>query len=159
MGVVAQENFSRALVDHWVETGRGEQAAIREPKRVWTYVRLADEMARAAAALTELGVKPGERVGLLMHDTAEAAALFLGCARIGAVAVPMSTLLRPLELRSLINHAGCVEVIAAGDLAGEVDIVRGELPSLRHLCSVGGAHPGQIDFSALTRDVEPLTRV
>jgi benzoate-CoA ligase len=156
---VSQENFSRALVDRWVEAGRGEQAAIREPKRVWTYSRLADEAARAAAALSELGVRPGERVGLLMHDSAEMAAVLLGCARVGAVAVPLSSLLRPHELRTLINHAGAVEIVAAGDLAGAVDSVRGELPTLRHLCSIGGAHPGQIDFSALTRDVEPSATV
>jgi benzoate-CoA ligase len=156
---VAHENFSRALVDRWVEAGRGEQAAIREPKRVWTYSRLLDEAARAAAALTELGVHPGERVGTFMHDSAETTAILLGCARIGAVAVPINSLLRPHELRTIINHAGIVEIIAAGDLAGAIESVRGELPTLRHLCSVGGAYPGQIDFSALTRDVEPATTI
>jgi benzoate-CoA ligase len=152
---VAQRNLSRALIDDHVEAGRGEQAAIREPKRVWTYSRLCDESARAASALKELGVKPGERVALVMHDSAELASIFLACARIGAVAVPLNALLRPLELRALLNHAGAVEIIAAGDLAGGVDQIRGELPTLRHLCTVGGAHPGQIDFSALARDVEP----
>lgn len=152
---MAQRNLSRALIDDHVEAGRGEQAAIREPKRVWTYSRLCDESARAASALKELGVKPGERVALVMHDSAELASIFLACARIGAVAVPLNALLRPLELRTLINHSQAVEVIAAGDLASGVDQIRGELPTLRHLCTVGGAHPGQVDFSALARDVEP----
>ena len=46
-------------------------------------------------------------------------------------------------------------MIASGDLADGVEQVRGELPMLRHLCSVGGAHPGQIDFAARCSDVEP----
>lgn len=154
---MAQRNLSRALVDNCVEAGRGEQAAIREPKRVWTYARLADEMVRAAGALRELGVVPGDRIALVMHDSAELAAVFLGALRIGAVPVPLNVLLRPLELRSLINHCGAVEVIASGDLADHVEQVRGDLPTLRHLCSVGGAHPGQLDFSARCRDVEPWT--
>ncbi len=157
VALVAQRNLSRALVDNGLEAGRGEQAAIREPKRVWTYARLADEMVRAAGALRELGVKPGERIALIMHDSAELAAIFLGAVRIGAVPVPLNVLLRPLELRTLLNHCGAVEVIASGDLAHNVDEVRGELPSLRHLCSVGGAHPGQLDFQARMRDVEPWT--
>lgn len=154
---MAQRNLSRALVDNCVEAGRGEQAAIREPKRVWSYAKLADEMVRAAGALRELGVAPGDRIALLMHDCAELAAVFLGAVRIGAVPVPLNVLLRPLELRTLLNHCGAVEVIASGDLADGVEQVRGELPMLRHLCSVGGAHPGQIDFSARCSDVEPWT--
>ena len=154
---MAQRNLSRALVDNCVESGRGDQAAIREPKRVWTYARLADEMVRAAAALRELGVAPGDRVALLMHDSAELAAVFLGAVRIGAVPVPLNVLLRPLELRTLLQHCQAVEVIASGDLADGVEQVRGELPMLRHLCSVGGAHPGQIDFAARCSDVEPWT--
>ncbi|HEX8953020.1 MAG TPA: AMP-binding protein, partial [Polyangia bacterium] len=154
---MAQRNLSRALVDNCVEAGRGEQAAIREPKRVWSYAKLADEMVRAAGALRELGVAPGDRIALVMHDSAELAAVFLGAVRIGAVPVPLNVLLRPLELRTLLNHCGAVEVIASGDLADGVERVRGELPMLRHLCSVGGAHPGQLDFSARCRDVEPWT--
>ncbi|HEX6839806.1 MAG TPA: AMP-binding protein, partial [Polyangia bacterium] len=154
---MAQRNLSRALVDNCVEAGRGEQAAIREPKRVWSYAKLADEMVRAAGALRELGVQPGDRIALLMHDSAELASVFLGAVRIGAVPVPLNVLLRPLELRTLLNHCGAVEVIASGDLADGVEQVRGELPTLRHLCSVGGAHPGQIDFAARSSDVEPWT--
>jgi benzoate-CoA ligase len=154
---MAQRNLSRALVDNCVEAGRGDQAAIREPKRVWNYARLADEMVRAAGALRELGVAPGDRIALLMHDSAELASVFLGAVRIGAVPVPLNVLLRPLELRTLLNHCGAAEVIASGDLADNVEQVRGELPMLRHLCSVGGAHPGQLDFSARCRDVEPWT--
>jgi benzoate-CoA ligase family protein len=154
---MAQRNLSRALVDNCVEAGRGDQAAIREPKRVWTYARLADEMVRSAGALRELGVVPGDRIALLMHDSAELAAVFLAAVRIGAVPVPLNVLLRPLELRTLLNHSGAVEVIASGDLADNVEQVRGELPALRHLCSVGGAHPEQLDFSARCCDVEPWT--
>src|SRR3954471_18680412 len=150
---MAQRNLSRALVDNCVEAGRGDQAAIREPKRVWTYARLADEMVRAAGALKELGVAPGDRIALVMHDSAELAAIFLGAVRIGAVPVPLNVLLRPLELRTLLIHSGAVEVIASGDLADGIESIRQELPTLRHLLSIGGAHPGQIDFGALCRDV------
>lgn len=156
---MAQRNLSRALVDDGVEAGRGEQVAIREPKRVWTYAHLTDEMLRAAAALRDLGVAPGDRIALLMHDSAELASTFLGALRIGAVPVPLNVLLRPLELRALLNHSGAVEVVASGDLAAGVDEIRNELPALRHLCAVGGAHPGQVDFSALCHEVEPWAEV
>jgi benzoate-CoA ligase family protein len=153
--MVAQENLSCALVDVRLAGGRGGEAAVREPKRVWTYARLADEAARAGAALRELGIAPGERVALLMHDSAEMAATFLGALRVGAVPVPLNVLLRPLEVRALLIDCAAASVIAAGDLAGVVESVRNETPSLRHLCAVGGAGVGQIDFGALSRDVDP----
>jgi benzoate-CoA ligase family protein len=154
---VAQQNLSCALVDNCLAEGRGGEAAIREPKRVWTYARLDDEAARVGAALRELGVKPGERVALVMHDSAELAATFIGALRVGAVPVPLNVLLRPLELRALLIDCGAVEVIAAGDLAEGVESVRNETPSLRHLCAIGGAGAGQVDFGALTRDVDPVS--
>jgi benzoate-CoA ligase family protein len=155
MAEVAQENLSRALVEHWLAGGRGDQVAIREPKRVWTFARLYDEALRAGAALQELGVKPGENVALVMHDSAELAAVFIGALHVGAVPVPLNVLLRPLELRALLIDCGAVEVIASGDLAGGIETVRNETPSLRHLCAIGGASAGQIDFGALSRDVDP----
>src|SRR5437868_2200526 len=115
LGGVAQQNLSCALVDDCLAEGRGGEAAIREPKRVWTYARLDDEAARVAAALRELGVKPGERVALVMHDSAELAATFIGALRVGAVPVPLNVLLRPLELRALLLDCRAVEVIDASD--------------------------------------------
>jgi benzoate-CoA ligase family protein len=157
--MAAHSNLSCALVDRWLERGRGMEAAIREPKRVWSYARLADEMCRAGSALVELGVRPGERVALLMHDTAELVAVLLGAMRIGAVPTPLSTLSRPAELRALLVDCGAVEVIASADLAPLVDGIRGALPALRHLSAVGGARPGQLDFQALMREADPSCRI
>jgi acetyl-CoA synthetase len=57
--------------------------------RTWTYEQLADEVQRAAAALQQLGVALGDTVGLCMPMLPETVALFLGCARIGAIVVPL----------------------------------------------------------------------
>jgi benzoate-CoA ligase len=147
---MSSANLAAALVDGAVARGLGEQTAIREPKRAWSYGRLAEESARVASALAELGVKPGERVGLLLHDSAELAACFLGAVRLGAVPAPISVLLRPLEVRALFADAAPVAVVVSSDLAPGLEEIRGDLPSLRHLLAVGGARPGQLDLHALT---------
>ena len=56
-----------------------------------TYRELAARVARAANALRALGVAPGDRVLLLMRDSPEFAAAWLGVLHMGAVAIALNT--------------------------------------------------------------------
>ena len=122
-------NLTRALLDDHLSSGRGDAVAVREPKRSWSYARLAEEAARAGNVLLGLGVQPGDRVALLLHDSLEAAAVFLGAARIGALPVPVPTLLRALDVRTILLDARPTVAVAHGDLLSIVDDVCEELPS------------------------------
>ena len=147
-------NLCELLLDEALEAGLRDAVAIREPKRGWTYGRLAEEAGRVASMFLDLGVVPGERVGLLLHDSLELAATFLGAVRAGLVPTPISVLLRPLEIRDLLRDAGAVAVVAHADLAPAVEAVRKEVPSLRSLLAVGGARPGQLDLHALLSEAD-----
>ena len=125
---------------------------------MWSFETLADEAGRAGAALASLGVKPGEAVALLLHDSMELAAAMLGAMHIGAIAVPISILLRTTELRDLLLDCGAVAVVASADLAGTVDLIRTEVPTLREVLAVGGARAGQRDYHALVRAAEQVPR-
>jgi len=78
-------------IDHHVETGRGEQAAIiydspvTQTKRTYTYAQLLDEVSRFAGALAALGVRQGDRVLIYMPMVPEAVIAVLATARLGAV--------------------------------------------------------------------------
>src|SRR5260370_36406684 len=133
---MAPVNLACALVDEALERGRGEAAAIREPKRVWTYNQLAEEMLRYGAALHALGIKPGERVALFMHDSAELAAALLGVMRIGAVPVPINTLLRSVEARLLVGDPGAGAAVVSGELTPVVEGVAAAQTDLRHLPAI-----------------------
>ncbi|WP_457632724.1 AMP-binding protein [Oceanithermus desulfurans] len=54
-----------------------------------TYRELDQQVAQAAAALRELGVGRGDRVGLFLPMLPETAVAFLATARIGAIAIPI----------------------------------------------------------------------
>ncbi|WP_107773211.1 acetate--CoA ligase [Nocardioides sediminis] len=83
-------NASVNCVDRHVEAGRGDKVAIHwvgEPEddsRDLTYADLLDQVSRAANALTELGVKKGDRVAIYMPMIPEVAVAMLACARLGA---------------------------------------------------------------------------
>jgi acetyl-CoA synthetase len=86
-------NLSVNAVDRWAQRTPGKAAVVWEGDdgavRTLSYTELHDEVGRAAAALTALGVKPGDAVGLLLPMIPETAVLFLAVARVGAIACPL----------------------------------------------------------------------
>ena len=106
--------------------GGGERAArvaIREPLRSWTYGELAANVARAGCALEGLGVRRGDRVAVLMPDCLEAAAAILGAMWMGAVAVPVSELMRASDIRGILCDAGALVAIVDEALAPVFDSI------------------------------------
>ena len=88
--VGGKTNLAFNCLDRWVETDRGDQAAIvweGEPGdvRTLTYRELWREVQRFANVLEGLGVEAGDRVAIYMGMVPEAAIGMLACARIGAV--------------------------------------------------------------------------
>jgi acetyl-CoA synthetase len=82
-------NASVNALDRHVAQGRGDRVAFffeGEPgdSRTITYAQLLTEVKKTANALTELGVKDGDRVAIYMPMIPEAAIAMLACARIGA---------------------------------------------------------------------------
>ncbi|MCZ3385778.1 MAG: AMP-binding protein, partial [Actinomycetia bacterium] len=82
-------NVAVNCVDRHVTAGNGSRVAIHfegEPgdTRSLTYSDLQREVSQAANALTELGVRAGDRVAIYLPMIPEAAIAMLACARIGA---------------------------------------------------------------------------
>ena len=61
--------------------------------REMTYAEFGSAAARVATLLQQAGVQPGDRVGLMLPNTAAFAVVFYGIMHRGAVAVPMNVLL------------------------------------------------------------------
>ncbi|MCX2970527.1 MULTISPECIES: acetate--CoA ligase [Streptomyces] len=82
-------NVAYNCVDRHVEAGHGDRVAIHfegEPgdTRTLTYADLQREVCQAANALTELGVRAGDRVAIYLPMIPEAVVAMLACARVGA---------------------------------------------------------------------------
>lgn len=148
-------NLTALLLDANLAQGRGDDKALCEGNRSWTYRELTDQVARMGGALAGLGVARGERVAILMRDTLEAAAAILGVIRIGAVAVPLSELARPDDLRESLGHAGAVCAIVDGALEPAIDAIRGHLPKLREVVCSSPRAAGEHDAAALWAAATP----
>jgi len=85
-----------------------------------TYRELADLAAAAAGRLRELGVRDGDRVGLLADNRAEWLAACFGAVSLGATLAAFNTWVKPRELDHLLAHSG-VRVLVTVDRFGGND--------------------------------------
>ncbi|MEI6108581.1 MAG: acetate--CoA ligase [Actinomycetes bacterium] len=111
-------NVSVNCVDRHVAAGIGDRVAIYfegEPgdTQTITYKDLLDSVSQAANALTELNVRPGDRVAIYMPLIPEAIIAMLACARIGAAHSVVFGGFSAEALRSRIEDAAASLVITA----------------------------------------------
>ncbi|MFD7707403.1 amino acid adenylation domain-containing protein [Streptomyces sp. NPDC059785] len=90
--------------------------AVRSSQGVFSYGELDDLADRYAAALHRRGVRPGDRVVLWTHKTADAIALMQGALRIGAIYAPVSA--NNPAARVLRIAAGCAPALVVADADG-----------------------------------------
>ena len=88
--------------------------------REWTFARLSSHAGRYAALLTQIGMKPGDRLALQVEKSPEALILYLACLRGGFVFLPMNTAYRVEEVDYLVGDAAPTLIVC--DPAAEMPI-------------------------------------
>ena len=97
----------------------------------------------------ELGVKPGDRVGLLMHNCPQFLEVFFASARIGAVLVSLNVRLVPAELDFILDDCGVSGLIYGHDFENTVTVLN-MLPRLSFRVTTGApSAEGSIAYEAL----------
>ncbi len=132
-----QGNVTDYLFARSLEGGRGARPYLITPDRVWSFQQLAERAGQIANFLKSIGIKAGERVLFSVVNGADFPALFLGTMRIGAIAIPINTYLKPHDYAYYIGDSECVAVIADHTLAPIIAGLRRELPQVKHVISAG----------------------
>ncbi|MEU1513868.1 benzoate-CoA ligase family protein [Streptomyces sp. NPDC005811] len=135
-------NATDHLVDRHLREGRGARTALVTPTRTLTYEELSGEVRRVAAGLRALGVRPEERVLMCMVDDVELFTGILAAFRIGAVAVPASTMLTGGELGRLVADSRCRVVLGSAEFAPVVRAALQEAPEVEHAVLTGDDRTG-----------------
>jgi amino acid adenylation domain-containing protein len=89
-----------------------EHPALVDRERSATYGTLRARAAAVAEALIADGVKPGDRVGILLDRGVDAAAAFFGVLASGGIAVNINETLRTLQIDFILGHAGAVTLLS-----------------------------------------------
>lgn len=71
----------------------------------WTYSQTAAIAAASAKTLVDAGIKPGDRVALMCSNRPEFLQVYLGCAWLGAIVVPINTALRGFQLSHIFRNS------------------------------------------------------
>jgi long-chain acyl-CoA synthetase len=104
--------------------GFGSRTAIAFFGRHISYEQLLAEVERCSAALAGLGVRKGDRVGLLLPNCPEYVIAFFACQRIGAIAVGNNPLYTERELEHQLRDAGVSVLIVLDQVYGKFGRIR-----------------------------------
>ena len=143
-------NMAAEVFDRWSQD-RGRVALYVEHsdgrRDTWSYWRLIKLAKRYATFLVSLGVRPRDRVSLVMPQGAELAALHLAVYSVGAVALPMSILYGPDSYRHILSDAAASVIVVGEPYADPIRAVRGDLPSLGSVVISGQPGDGELSLS------------
>jgi acyl-CoA synthetase (AMP-forming)/AMP-acid ligase II len=96
----------------------GRRPAVMADGSTVTFEALAARAAACSATLARAGLRPGDRVGVLLPRGAEAAAAFFGVAGAGGVAVMVNELYQPRQIDHVLAHAGAGFLLTNAALLG-----------------------------------------
>src|SRR6266568_2080219 len=144
-----QFNAATAFLDRNLVEGRGAKTAIFYEGKAYSYAQIAELANRVGNGLLELGVDLEQRVAMLLLDSPQFAATFFGAIKIGAVAVPLNTLLRPQDYVYMLNDSRARVLFAHASLWKQIRQILPELKYLRHVVVVGLAEDGEQETATL----------
>ncbi|MGJ5134769.1 benzoate-CoA ligase family protein [Bradyrhizobium oligotrophicum] len=118
------------LLDRNVEAGRGDKLAYTDTVSELTYRGLQQQTCRVANMLRRLGVRREERVAMIMLDTVDFPAVFLGAMRAGVVPVPLNTLLTSDQYAYVLADCRARVLFVSEALYPVVKDIVGRMPDL-----------------------------
>jgi acyl-CoA synthetase (AMP-forming)/AMP-acid ligase II len=138
-----------------------DREAILYRGRRWTYAAWNARVNRAAHALADLGVRPHDRVALLMYPCEPAVTLYFACQKLGAVAVPMNFRLSTGEVARVLDDSGARVLTYANPLRETALRAADDARGVSELVAVEADNPppGHHRYEALAesdRSHEPL---
>jgi acetyl-CoA synthetase len=171
----ARLNLSTLCLDRWAETKGAAEALTWESERgehrTLSWRELKEMSDSLAGGLRELGIGPGDTVGLFMPMAPETAAALHACAKLGAIAVPMfsgygagavATRLAGADVKVLITADGfprAGKVVPMKEIADEAVALAGTDTTVvvwRRLGREFPRGPGDVDWDELLLGSSPV---
>jgi long-chain acyl-CoA synthetase len=112
-------NIASSLVR--TTAAHSDSVAVRLRETTTTYRELEEASARVAGLLLARGLRPGDRVGIMLPNVPEFAALYYGVLCAGGVVVPMNPLLKAREVAYYVEDSAAMIMFAWHGVAAEAE--------------------------------------
>jgi benzoate-CoA ligase family protein len=138
----AQFNVAAWFVDRNVAEHRGASPAFLYEDRTLTYADVHELVNRTGNALRELGVEMEHRVLMLCLDAPEFVGTFWGAIKIGAIPIPVNTLMRTADYLYFLDDSRARVAVVSAPLLAEAAPALIQAKHLEHVLVAGGP-PGR----------------
>ncbi|MDP6155917.1 MAG: benzoate-CoA ligase family protein [Candidatus Thermoplasmatota archaeon] len=135
-------NATDDFIDRNVREGRGEHTALIYDGRRYTYRHHQKFVNKTGNALKAMGIDIGDHILLLMHDSPEFVESFWGAIKIGAIPIPLNTILQPEDYEYLLNDSRGKVLVVHESLLPKIESITGNINFLRDMVVIkegGGA--------------------
>lgn len=161
--LVFPDNFNVAseLIDRHLLEGRGQKSAILSLDETVDYESLVQNVNRYGNALIRLGLRPGDRVLMVIRDAPEFYYAFWGSIKAGIVPVPLNTMLTSADYKFIIADSEARALVYSEEYRDNVCAAANGASKLQHLL-LARHGPSSLHDSARSESSEleprPVTR-
>ncbi len=125
------------------------KTAIRFRDQETTYADFDKRANQVANGLIALGVQPGDRVALLIHNLPLFMEAYYGILKAGAAVVPMNVLYKPAEIEYIVKDSGAKALLTLAPFAPQALQAAANAPELQNVIV---ASPEEMPGAVLWRD-------
>ncbi len=117
------------LLEQSIQTHAEKIALIYDGQKI-VYRDLDGRVGKLAGSLAAMGIRKGDRVGILLKNSPDYVFAYYGALRAGAVVVPVNHMLKADEVGYILNDCEVKVLVSSGDFRDIHQALRGKLPGL-----------------------------
>jgi len=143
-------NISSLITDNASFHPRYKAVICGDDGREFTWSELDKMVNKLGNALTDMGVKKGDRVAVYLPNSPEFIFTYFAAARIGAIVTPFNILFRTGEISYILNNSRA-KVLVGSSAETEQYVIETnvQFPHLEKIITVGSPVKGAVDFYSL----------
>ena len=149
--IPARFNIGTAVLDRWAAEDPGRTALVEVDAdgapRLFSFQDLARLSSRLANTLKSRGLRPGDRVGVLLPQRHETGVAHAAVLKAGMISIPLFILFGEEALEYRLANSGARAVITDAEGVAKLRTIRDRLPDLALVLSVDGPAEGVEGFT------------
>lgn len=143
-GIGKLYNASQPFIDQNILNGLGDKTAVYYGDDQITYQTLNNRVNQTANLLKETGLKMEERILINCYDSPELVYAFFGAIKMGAVPIPVNTMMQPHDYEYYLNNSRAKGLIVHETLWEKIVHLRSRFIYLKHVIVISESNTEKV---------------